>query len=106
MSTYLLAWVIGEFDYVEKTTSDGVVCRVYTQEGKTDQGTFALDCCIKILEFFTEYFDIAYPLPKMDMIAIPDFAAGAMENWGLVIFFLSGQQHHAHCIWIPTHLST
>ncbi|KAJ1342121.1 hypothetical protein BSLG_003300 [Batrachochytrium salamandrivorans] len=47
---------------------------------------FALDVSAKTLEYFSEYFDIAYPLPKMDMIAIPDFGAGAMENWGLVTY--------------------
>mmetsp|Transcript_15282 Transcript_15282/g.30037 ORF Transcript_15282/g.30037 Transcript_15282/m.30037 type:complete len:912 (+) Transcript_15282:45-2780(+) len=86
MSTYLLAWVVGEFEYVEETTKEGVLVRVYTQHGKTEQGKFALSVGCKILSFFSEYFDIGFPLPKLDMIAIPDFAAGAMENWGLVTY--------------------
>eukprot|EP00463_Aulacantha_scolymantha_P003380 TRINITY_DN423_c0_g1_i1.p1 TRINITY_DN423_c0_g1~~TRINITY_DN423_c0_g1_i1.p1 ORF type:complete len:576 (-),score=89.60 TRINITY_DN423_c0_g1_i1:104-1831(-) len=86
MSTYLLAWVIGEFDFTENKTKYGTIIRVYTQEGKKEQGLFALDCGVRVLEFFTDYFDIEFPLPKLDMIAIPDFDAGAMENWGLVTY--------------------
>jgi len=86
MSTYLLAFVIGEFDYVEGKDSDGVLVRVYTPVGKKEQGDFALDVAVKTLPFYKQYFDIAYPLPKIDLIAIPDFAAGAMENWGLVTY--------------------
>ncbi|XP_044168747.1 puromycin-sensitive aminopeptidase-like isoform X1 [Acropora millepora] len=86
MSTYLLAFVVGEFDFVEGKDSDGVVIRVYTPKGKTVQGKFALEVAEKTLPFYKDYFDIRYPLPKMDLIAIPDFAAGAMENWGLVTY--------------------
>jgi len=86
MSTYLLAFVIGEYDYVEGKDSDGVLVRVYTPIGKKDQGTFALEVAVKTLPFYNKYFNIAYPLPKMDLIAISDFAAGAMENWGLVTY--------------------
>ncbi|XP_049847916.1 puromycin-sensitive aminopeptidase-like [Schistocerca gregaria] len=87
MSTYLLAFVVGEFDYVEGvTTKGGVPMRVYTPLNQADRGCFALEVGTKILDFFTDYFGIAYPLPKLDMIAIPDFAAGAMENWGLVTY--------------------
>ena len=50
------------------------------------QGEFALDVAVKTLPFYKDYFNIAYPLPKIDLIAIPDFAAGAMENWGLVTY--------------------
>lgn len=82
MSTYLVAAVVGEYDYVEATSSDGVLVRVYTPVGKKEQGLFALDVATKVLPYYKEYFDIAYPLPKMDLIAIGDFSAGAMENWG------------------------
>lgn len=50
------------------------------------QGNHALNVGIKALDFFTEYFDIPYPLDKLDLIAIADFASGAMENWGLVTY--------------------
>lgn len=86
MSTYLLAWVIGDLESIEKTNKNGVICRVYSTRGTISQGHFALDVAARTLDFFTEYFDIPYPLPKMDMVAIPDFSAGAMENWGLVTY--------------------
>ncbi|KAJ8924872.1 hypothetical protein NQ315_001027 [Exocentrus adspersus] len=86
MSTYLVAAVIGEYDYVEDKSSDGVLVRVYTPKGKKEQGKFALEVATKVLPYYKEYFDIAYPLPKIDLIAIADFSAGAMENWGLVTY--------------------
>ncbi|KAL6057849.1 Aminopeptidase [Balamuthia mandrillaris] len=86
MSTYLLAFVVGEFDYLEDTTTNGVVVRVYTPKGKKEQGRFGLDVAVKTLPFYEDYFKISYPLPKCDLIAIPDFAAGAMENWGLITY--------------------
>lgn len=86
MSTYLVAVVVGEYDFIESKSSDGVVVRVYTPKGKTEQGRFALEVATKVLPYYKEYFNIAYPLPKMDLIAIADFSAGAMENWGLVTY--------------------
>jgi puromycin-sensitive aminopeptidase len=86
MSTYLLAFLVGEFEYIETTNDEGVVVRVYTTAGKKKQGQFALDVAAKTLSFYKEYFSIAYPLTKLDMIAVPDFAAGAMENWGAVTY--------------------
>ncbi|XP_048758250.1 puromycin-sensitive aminopeptidase-like isoform X2 [Ostrea edulis] len=86
MSTYLLAFVVGEYDYVEAKDADGVMVRVYTPVGKKEQGQFALEVAVKTLPFYKDYFKIAYPLPKIDLIAIADFAAGAMENWGLVTY--------------------
>ncbi|KAK4599008.1 hypothetical protein RGQ29_009196 [Quercus rubra] len=86
MSTYLVAIVVGLFDYVEHLTSDGIKVRVYCQVGKVNQGNFALDVAIRTLELYKEYFAVPYFLPKLDMVAIPDFAFGAMENYGLVTF--------------------
>ncbi|KAM3294998.1 hypothetical protein ACQJBY_037701 [Aegilops geniculata] len=86
MSTYLVAIVVGLFDYIESSTLEGTKVRVYTQVGKTSQGKFALDVGVKSLDLFKDYFATPYPLPKLDMIAIPDFAAGAMENYGLVTY--------------------
>ncbi|XP_058786060.1 aminopeptidase M1-like [Vicia villosa] len=86
MSTYLVAIVVGLFDYVEDHTPNGVKVRVYCQVGKTNQGKFALDVAVKSLGLYKDYFDTPYTLPKLDMIAIPDFAAGAMENYGLVTY--------------------
>eukprot|EP00743_Colponemidia_sp_Colp-15_P004938 GILK01005323.1.p1 GENE.GILK01005323.1~~GILK01005323.1.p1 ORF type:complete len:892 (+),score=188.23 GILK01005323.1:73-2676(+) len=86
MSTYLLAFVIGDLEYVEGHTKEGIQVRVYTTPGKKDQGLFGLDVAVKVLSFFSDYFGIAYPLTKCDLLAIPDFAAGAMENWGCITF--------------------
>ncbi|XP_064546193.1 puromycin-sensitive aminopeptidase isoform X1 [Drosophila montana] len=86
MSTYLVAVVVGEYDFVEAKSDDGVIVRVFTPVGKRDQGQFALEVATKVLPYYKSYFNIAYPLPKMDLIAISDFSAGAMENWGLVTY--------------------
>ncbi len=86
MSTYLLAFIIGEFEFIEGKTKDDVQVRVFTTKGKKHQAVFALEVAIKTLEFYNEYFDIPYPLPVLDLIAIPDFESAAMENWGAVTF--------------------
>jgi len=86
MSTYLLAFIVGEFDYVEQIASDGTIIRVYTALGKKEQGLFALQVADRALAYYKDYFSIAYPLPKMDLIAIANFYFGAMENWGLVAY--------------------
>ena len=82
MSTYLLAWAIGEFDCVSGITEKGVTLRVFSPPGRAEQGMFALDVGKKALDFFNDFFQVPYPLPKMDMICITEFAMGAMENWG------------------------
>ena len=86
MSTYLLAFVIGDLTHIEKEAADGTVVGVWMTRGKEEQGQFALDTSVKLLSFFNDYFGIPYPLPKLDHLAIPDFAAGAMENWGCVTY--------------------
>lgn len=85
MSTYLLAFIVGPFECIESEV-DGRPVRVYTTIGKKHQGQFALDVACKSLKYYEDYFNIKYPLPKMDLIAIPDFTSGAMENWGLVTY--------------------
>ncbi len=86
MSTYLLAFIIGEFEYLEGFTKENVQVRVFTTPGKKHQAKFALETAIRSLEFYNEYFNIPYPLPTLDLIAIPDFESAAMENWGAVTF--------------------
>ncbi len=86
MSTYLLAFIIGNFENIEKKTNRGTLIRVFTTPGKIHQAKFALDCAVRTIQFYEKYFDIPYPLPVLDMIAIPDFASGAMENWGAVTY--------------------
>lgn len=78
MSTYLVAIVVGEFNYVEGKDSDGVIIRVNTPVGKSELGKFALEVAKCALPYYKDYFGIPYPLPKMDLIAIADFSLG---NW-------------------------
>ncbi|EPS43001.1 hypothetical protein H072_3011 [Dactylellina haptotyla CBS 200.50] len=91
MSTYLYAWACGEFEYVETHTKreyngNSIPVRVYTTQGLKEQGQFALDNAAKIVDYFSEVFDIDYPLPKVDMLAVHEFSHGAMENWGLITY--------------------
>lgn len=86
MSTYLLAFAFGDIKYLEAKTKQGVVVRTYATPANVGHTQFALDCATKILDFYNDYFDIPYPLPKCDLVALPDFASGAMENWGLITF--------------------
>ncbi|PSN55624.1 hypothetical protein C0J52_04058 [Blattella germanica] len=62
------------------------LCTVYSTPGQIQKTKYALDVGVKITEFYIEYFGIPYPLPKLDLIAIPDFVSGAMEHWGLITF--------------------
>ena len=86
MSTYLVAFAVGRFDYLQSKTKNGVVFRVYCQPGKIEFARFALDTGVRCLQFLDDYFEIPYPLPKCDMMSITEFAAGAMENWGLITY--------------------
>ncbi len=86
MSTYLLAFVVGDLKSVEQRASDGTLIRVWATAGKEKHGRFALETSVKLLEYFNEYFGTPYPLAKLDHLAIPDFAAGAMENWGAITY--------------------
>ena len=86
MSTYLLAFVYGELGYKEAVTKHGVTVRTYATPDNVEFTSFALDAAVKSLDFFTDYFGIPYPLAKCDLIALPDFASGAMENWGCITF--------------------
>lgn len=86
MSTYLLAFVCGDLHFLEAKTKQGVIIRTYATPGNVKHTKFALDVAVKCLEFYNDYFGIGYPLAKCDLIALPDFAAGAMENWGCITF--------------------
>jgi puromycin-sensitive aminopeptidase len=90
MSTYLVAYVVGEFDYVEERSTDGVLVRCYTPVGKKEQGRFGLYVAAKVLPYYKEYFGVEYPLPKMDLVAVADFAAGnSIHFYNIVSFFSS-----------------
>ncbi|KAK8645973.1 hypothetical protein V6N13_119777 [Hibiscus sabdariffa] len=86
MSSYLVALAVGLFDHIEETTADGIKVGVYCPVGKSDEGKFALEVAVKSLEIFTRYFSMPYLLPKLDMVAVPEFFGGAMENYGLIIY--------------------
>lgn len=86
MSTYLVAFVIGEFDYLQGYTPSGLPVRVFTPLGKAEQGRFGLEVTCRCIPLYEEFFGIEYPMEKIDLVAIPEFAAGAMENWGLVTY--------------------
>ena len=87
MSTYLLAFCLGRFHKKSKTNAHGVKITSYcalNQDPKTL--TFATEIASDSLDYYDDKFGIKYPLPKLDQVAIPDFEAGAMENWGLVTY--------------------
>jgi puromycin-sensitive aminopeptidase len=86
MSTYLVAFVIGPFEETAPIDVNGTPLRIIFPPGKSNLTKLALECGAFSLDFFSTYFDIAYPGDKLDMIAIPDFAFGAMENLGLVTY--------------------
>ena len=85
MSTYLLYLGVGEFEYLHGKLRN-IKIRIVTTKGNKNKGKLSLDFTKKFLGEYEKYFGIKYPLPKLDMIAIPDFAAGAMENWGAITF--------------------
>ncbi len=85
MSTYLLYLGFGKFEYLEGKT-DRVKIRVYTTPGKKNLAKFALEHAQKSLSQYEKFFAIKFALPKMDLIGVPDFSHGAMENWGAVTF--------------------
>ncbi|KAF4666928.1 hypothetical protein FOL46_002793 [Perkinsus olseni] len=86
MSTYLVAFCIGQFEYLQATTKNGTLVRAICTPGKKDLLHYALDCGVQSIEWYEDFFGLRYALPKTDMIAVPDFAMGAMENWGLVTY--------------------
>uniref|UniRef100_A0A8C3TIM4 Leucyl and cystinyl aminopeptidase n=1 Tax=Chelydra serpentina TaxID=8475 RepID=A0A8C3TIM4_CHESE len=85
MSTYLVAFIVANLKNISKETNRTLVS-IYAMPQKLGQVEHALDTAVKLLEFYQKYFHIEYPLQKLDLVAIPDFQAGAMENWGLITF--------------------
>ena len=84
MSTYLFFFCVGEFNFLDDAGE--VLVRAATLPGMLKYAGFGLEFGRKSLEFCEEYYGIKYPLPKLDLISIPDFAFGAMENWGAITF--------------------
>ena len=87
MSTYLLAFVLGDFKRVSKNTKSGVEVSVLaTKAQKSELMEFPLSFAVRVLEFYEDFFGQKFPLSKCDHIALPDFSSGAMENWGLITY--------------------
>ena len=87
MSTYLLAFVLGDFQRVSKKTKSGVEVSVLaTKAQKSELMEFPLSFAVRVLEFYEDFFGQKFPLSKCDHIALPDFSSGAMENWGLITY--------------------
>jgi aminopeptidase N len=87
MSSYLLAWVVGELQKKSAKTKSGVEVNIYATPAQVPESLdFALDIAVRGIEFFDAYFEVPYPLPKSDHVALPDFSSGAMENWGLITY--------------------
>jgi aminopeptidase N len=89
MSSYLNVFVAGELDLIESRTGPTQI-RVIATKGKAEMGRYALEATAQILQYYNDYFGVAYPLPKLDQIALPGGFGGAMENWGGITYFESG----------------
>jgi len=88
MSSYLNVFVAGELDYIESQVGPTQI-RVIATKGKAELGRYALQASAEILKYYNDYFDVPYPLPKLDQIAIPGGFGGAMENWGGITYYES-----------------
>ena len=88
MSSYLFVLTAGELERLT-AEADGVTVGVVTSAGKSAKGRFALENAVKLLAYYNHYFGVKYPLPKLDLIAVPGGFGGAMENWGGITFFES-----------------
>jgi len=86
MSTYLVAFIVGEFEWTEAVDADGTTGSHLLPPGKINLAKFAEGIACHSLKFFNSYYGLKYPGDKLDLIAIPDFAFGAMENLGAVTF--------------------
>lgn len=81
MSTYLVAFVVSDFEHITNGSFS-----VWSRSDAMSQSKYSLSIGPTILKHYEDFFQIKFPLPKIDMIALPDFSAGAMENWGLITY--------------------
>ncbi|XP_062606091.1 endoplasmic reticulum aminopeptidase 1-like [Saccostrea cucullata] len=100
MSTYLVAFIVCDFASITNKTKAGTDVTVYAPRDQIDEAHFALHVAVTVLECYNKLFDIPYPLPKQDLVAIPDFSSGAMENWGLITYRMTA------VLYDPKHSST
>uniref|UniRef100_G1PC96 Aminopeptidase n=1 Tax=Myotis lucifugus TaxID=59463 RepID=G1PC96_MYOLU len=86
MSTYLVCFAVHQFHPIKRTSKRGIPLTVYVQPEQKHTGEYAANITQIVFDYYEEYFDMEYALPKLDKIAIPDFGTGAMENWGLITY--------------------
>ncbi|MEO6109876.1 MAG: M1 family metallopeptidase [Candidatus Saccharimonadales bacterium] len=87
MSSYLVAFIVGELHKKSATTKGGVEVNVWATPAQSPESLdFAVDIATRTIDFFDDYFGTPYPLTKSDHVALPDFSSGAMENWGLITY--------------------
>ena len=87
MSSYLLAFAVGDMQGITAKTKNGTLVGVYATKAHPESNLeFALDIAVRCIEFYEEYYGVKYPIPQSLHVALPDFSAGAMENWGLVTY--------------------
>ncbi|EFJ08883.1 hypothetical protein SELMODRAFT_447892 [Selaginella moellendorffii] len=86
MSTYITAIAIGEFEHLEGVSDDGIPARVYTRSEQLQKAKFGFDIMLKVLPFYARFFQLQYPLPKLDIVSVAAFKAGALEEFGLIVF--------------------
>lgn len=87
MSSYLLAFALGDLQTKKGQTKNGTEVGIFaTKAHKPSSLDFALDIAVRVIDFYEDYYGVAYPIPHSYHLALPDFSAGAMENWGLVTY--------------------
>ncbi|XP_076118297.1 aminopeptidase N-like [Mytilus galloprovincialis] len=106
MPTYLLAFAVCDFPHKVNTTKYNHTFRTFARKEYIEHTNYSLWVGSRLLDEFEDYFEIEYPLPKLDMIAIPDFSAGAMENWGLVTYRESIMFYHPDISTVSQHIFT
>jgi aminopeptidase N len=95
MSTYLLAFCVGEFDFLQAQTQNGVLVKTYATRGRSGSCQYALDTAVRALDAYDEFFGIKYPLPKLDMVAIPEFVSIPLAlRKTLVVWTVFSQMSH------------
>jgi aminopeptidase N len=88
MPSYLLFLAVGDLERISTRTPDGVEVGVVTVRGQSESGRYALQAAVETLGYFTNYFGVPYPLPKLDNLGVPGAGGfGAMENWGAILYF-------------------
>lgn len=98
MSTYLVAYMVSDFVYINSDTQENEVkFRIIARKDAADQTELAQNAGPLVLKYYEDYFDEKFPLSKQDMVAIPDFSSGAMENWGLVTYRYVNIFYHSMC---------